>query len=100
MPSPFRAFPTLRELIEQAKAQGCKEGSISGIVGPRGPAPGRYLVGTNGVIKILPNIQDDERLAPSEIANIVRVLRVTGFEHYYIDDGDSPDYDYHPTETS
>jgi hypothetical protein len=32
------------------------------------------------VIKTLPNIADDEHLPPSEIANIVRVLKIIGFE--------------------
>jgi hypothetical protein len=32
------------------------------------------------VIKTLPNIADDEHLAPSEIANIVGVLKIIGFE--------------------
>jgi hypothetical protein len=100
MASPFRSFPTLRELVEQAKKQGCREGRIDGIVGPRGPAPARYLAGKDGVIKILPNIADDEHLAPSEIANIVRVLKITGFDHYFVDDSDLPDYDYYPVDPS
>ena len=102
MPSPFRAFPTLREIVEEAKKQGCKEKTLSGIVGPRGPAPARYLVGAgpNGAIKILPNVSDDEHLAPSEIKNIVRVLKITGFDHFYIDDSDLPDYGYHPVDPS
>jgi hypothetical protein len=32
------------------------------------------------VIKTPPNIADDEHLPPSEIANIVRVLKIIGFE--------------------
>jgi hypothetical protein len=99
---PSGAFPTLRDVIEEAKKQGCKEKTIGGIVGPRGPAPARYLVGfgPTGAIKILPNIPDDEHLSPSEIANIVRVLKITGFDHYFIDDSDLPDYDYRPAEPS
>ena len=86
MPAPFRAFPTLGEIIAAAKQQGCQEGRIDRVVGPRGRAPGRYLIGTNAVIKILPNIADADRLAPNEIRNIVRVLNITGFDHYFIDD--------------
>jgi hypothetical protein len=102
MPVPFIAFPTLREVVERCKAQGCREGSVPGISGPKGKAPARYLVGagSNGAIKILPNIGDNDRLAPNEIANIVRVLKVTGFDHYFIDDGDLPDYDYRPESPS
>lgn len=102
MASPFRAFPTLREFIEHAKSQGCRESTVVGITGPRGAAPARYLVGAgpNGAIKILPNIRDNDHLSPSEIANLVRVLKVTGFDHYFIDDQELPDYGYHPEDPS
>jgi hypothetical protein len=102
MPVPFIAFPTLREVVEHCKAQGCREGSVPGISGPKGKAPARYLIGAgpNGAIKILPNVADNERLAPNEIANIVRVLKITGLDRYFIDDTDSTDYDYRPENPS
>ena len=102
MASPFTALPTLREFIERAVAQGCREGAVTGVVGPRGEMTGRYLAapGAKGAIKILPNIRDDEHLTPSMVASLVRVLKVTGFEHCYIDDQSLSDDDYRPEKPS
>jgi hypothetical protein len=36
-------FPILREIVEQSKKQGCREGGI--VIGPQGPTPARYLAG-------------------------------------------------------
>ncbi len=93
MPFPFTAFPTLRAFIDAAVAQGCREGTIEGrLVGPRGPVAIRYLVapGPNGALAILPEMGDEERLSPTVISNLVRVLRVHGFSHCLIDTSDGP----------
>lgn len=92
MAYPFTAFPTLRTFIERALSQGCEEGLLTDcLVGPRGPVTIRYLVapGEDGAIAILPEMDDDERLTPTVISQLVRVLRVRGFEHCIID-GDGP----------
>lgn len=103
MSVPFTVFPTLGELIAAAIQQKCRLETITGITGPRGPAPARYLVAPperGGAIAILPNLRDVDRLAPAQIAGLVRVLKITGFERYFIDDCKPTDYDYHPVKPS
>jgi hypothetical protein len=56
--------------------------------------------GPKGAIKILPDMKDDERLPPSEVAHLVRVLHVHGFDHCFIDDSNLPDYGYRPDKPS
>lgn len=103
MSVPFTVFPTLGELIQAAVKQNCRLETMAGITGPRGPAPARYLVAPperGGAIAILPNMKDAEHLSPSQIAGFVRVLRITGFDRYFIDDCKPTDYDYHPVKPS
>jgi hypothetical protein len=103
MPVPFTVFPTLGELIAAAVQQKCSLKTITGIVGPRGAAPARYLVAPDvrgGAIAILPNMDDTDRLAPDQIAGLVRVLKIEGFDRYFIDDCKPTDYDYHPVKPS
>jgi hypothetical protein len=102
MSVPFTTFPTLGELILAAKAQlqGCELKTLTGIVGPRGDTPARYLVALGRPIVILPNLRDDERLAPDQIAALVRVLRIEGFDKFFIDENRVTDYDYHPVKPS
>jgi hypothetical protein len=99
MPVPFTVFPSLEEFVEKAVEQGCKIGTVPGVTGPHGPTPIRYLVGLgqNGAIAILPNLGRGDRLAPDEIAGLVRVLKISGFEPYYIDESKTTaDYEYRP----
>lgn len=84
MPYPFGQMPTLREFIEAALEEGCEEKFSEGeIVGQRGAAKARYLVGRNGVIYIVPNMKDNERLAPSVMASMARALKIRAFLHLY-----------------
>jgi hypothetical protein len=103
MPVPFTVFPTLGEFIAAAVEQKCRLCTLPDITGPRGSAPARYLVAPpekGGAIQILPNIRNVDRLAPSQIAGLVRVLKITGFERYFIDDSKPTHYDYHPEKPS
>ena len=76
MPLPYIEYPTLRQLIERARSLGCREESVPGIVGPRGSAPGRCLVGPNGIPYPLPGIADDQRVYPPLIRSIERTLKI------------------------
>ena len=84
MPFPFAKMPTLREFINAAVSQGCVE-KFSGLTirGPRGETCPKYLVGkgARAPIAILPDIEDDERLTPAVLSNLVRVLSVRGYEY-------------------
>ncbi len=53
-----------------------------------GELKARYLVGLgrDPAIAVLPNIKDDEHLTPALIASLVRVLKVSGFEHCYAEE--------------
>lgn len=94
MSFPFKGMPTLREFVYAAVQQGCKEREVPGIVGARGPAKARYLVGAgpNAPIVILPNVGDSVRLTPTVLANLVRTLGVTGYEDCVIDESKSYTY--------
>lgn len=76
--------PTLRQFIIAAVAQGCREKVAQGeVIGWKGPLKARYLAAptANGeVIAILPNIRDSDLLTPTMLAQLVRVLGVTGFD--------------------
>jgi hypothetical protein len=73
-------MPTLREFIDAAISEGCREGvSQREIMGPRGSVKARYLVGSSGVPYILPDIADDEHLTPTVLASMTRVLKVRTF---------------------
>jgi hypothetical protein len=102
MAVPFVCFPTFGDFIAAAKAQGCNLKTLKGIVGPRGPAPAKYFVapGPKGPIAILPSLADSERLAPDQIAGLVRVLKITGFDQYFLDENRVTHYDYHPDKPS
>jgi hypothetical protein len=103
MSSPWAHLPTLGQFIVAAKSQGCREGTLAGIVGPRGPVLARYLVGAgrNGAIAILPNIKNREHLTPTMVGNLVRALKIVGFDHCFIDDSKSYGYvQYDPNDPS
>ncbi len=81
MAHPFAPMPTLREFIDAAVSQGCREGvAHSKLVGPHGPTEVRYLEGTNKVIYPFPNIKDDDRLTSTLMASVVRALKLRGFD--------------------
>jgi hypothetical protein len=80
MAFPFAPMPSLKEFIEAAVREGCREGiSRSEIPGRNGPMRARYLVGRNGVPYILPDIDDHECLTPTVLASMRRALRVDAF---------------------
>lgn len=87
MPHPFAAMPSLKQFVDNAIRQGCREGVSSPIHGPRGEVRSRYLVGhgPSGAVAILPNIDDDERLTPGKLSYLARVLKVGGYEHCLVD---------------
>ena len=80
MPYPFTALPSLKALIDAATRQGCEEGAAGPIHGPRGEAQIRYLK-RGKVVAILPNVSDEAKLNPSTITQLVRVLKLDGFEY-------------------
>lgn len=88
MAFPFSAMPTLGQFVTRAVEQGCSVKEVLGMVGQEGDIKARYLIGLgrNPAIAVLPNIKDDERLSPALIANLVRVLKVSGFEHCYAEE--------------
>jgi hypothetical protein len=80
MSFPFAPMPNLKAFIDAAVKEGCQEGvSQAPIVTPRGATAARYLIGTTGVIYILPNIDDDECLNPTVLASMIRVLKIKAF---------------------
>lgn len=84
MAHPFQQMPTLREFIDAAVEEGCEERvSESEIIGPRGPTRARYLRGTNGVVYILPEMADGDRLTPTTMASMARALRLKCYLHVY-----------------
>jgi len=88
MPFPFVKMPTLGEFIRAAVSQGCKENTAASVRGTKGTVPSRYLVapGPRAAVVILPNIADDDRLAPAVLSQYVRTLKLRGFEDYVLDD--------------
>lgn len=84
MAYPFAKMPTLKEFINSAKAQGWEERVADRIVqGHKGPTRARYLIRSEPgtPIAILPEIDDDERLAPTVLSNLVRLLGIDGYDH-------------------
>jgi hypothetical protein len=80
MAYPFAPWPTLREFIDAAEKQGCKEIAVTGIIGTKGPLQGRCLVGPNGVPYPLPGIKDLDRISPTLVGSIERALKIqTGY---------------------
>ncbi len=88
MAYPFGKFPTLREFVRAATSQGCVEKFITGeIRGPRGSIQPRYLIRQHPAAPaaILPNIPDDEPLTAITLGQLVRTLKIHGYEHLLID---------------
>jgi hypothetical protein len=80
MAYPFAQMPTLKSFIDAAVNEGCREGiSQKPIVTSRGAAHARYLVGRNGVPYILPDIGDEDRLTPTVLASMIRVLQINAY---------------------
>lgn len=80
MPFPFQQMPTLAEFKTWACDRGCKRYDPSvKISGPRNASNPRCLIGPNDRVVILPNMSDDERLAPSTVEGYCRQL---GIESY------------------
>jgi hypothetical protein len=73
--------PTVREFIQAAVAQNCREHiAKTTLVGPRGAAQMRALISADGkMICVMPN-DDQERLTPTAMASYVRNLGLKGFE--------------------
>jgi hypothetical protein len=76
--------PTLRQFIIGAVAKGSREKFSRGeIVGWKGPLKAHYLVrpkDTGDIIAVLPNIRESDPLTPTVLAQLVRLLEVTGFD--------------------
>lgn len=88
MAYPFGKMPTLAEFVNEAKTQGCVEGAPSGTLrGPRGEVQARYLTRPHSTapVAVLPNIADDDPLTPVMLGQLVRVLRVSGYDHLIFD---------------
>jgi len=82
MPPIYGGSTELAVLIARLVELGCQITELSApIVGPDGPVRVRHAVNpANSKFVILPNVPDDERLAPSMIGNIERRLGLdTGF---------------------
>jgi hypothetical protein len=82
-PTP-QQMPTLDEFIDIANRQGCRvKYATMQIVGSKGRAPAKYMIRdfTNKLFAILPDIEHDERLSLTQLQNLVRVLKITGFEN-------------------
>lgn len=79
MAFPWGRLPTLREFVDRAKAQGCREFTVV-VNGPDGAETSRILVGPSRIPITLPK-DDDEILAPTEVGGLERGLGIssTGF---------------------
>lgn len=89
MPYPFGKFPTLGEFIHSAEAQGCIMRFAQGVLlGPRGEERIRYVTRDHeyAPVAILPNMDEDDRLTTIELNQLVRVLKVRGYEHLLFED--------------
>ena len=70
-------MPTLRDFLTKARAEGIAEGtSQTPIVGPKGALPFRYLRRGTGPIAPLPDIADTDRLTPTQLSNLCRLLDI------------------------
>jgi hypothetical protein len=77
MASPFTALPTLAEFVAYAKSQGCSEFTPkTRIIGPRGEARVRCLIGRRGIPVVLPDIAEDDHLMPTELGGLCRALGI------------------------
>jgi hypothetical protein len=85
-------LPTLRQFIIKAVEQGCKEGFAKGqLFSAQGPSRSHYLADRSGMIAILPKIRDSDPLTPSMVSQLVRALKVDGFDHCIIPETDTDD---------
>jgi len=87
MAHPFGKMPTLAEFVKEAEKQGCVVRKLKGnLYGPHGEEQCTYLTRpSTNIPVVLPNISDEERLTPIMLGNLVRVLRVVGYEHLVTD---------------
>jgi hypothetical protein len=83
MAFPFGQLPTLRQFLDAAIAQGCREITVAGVIGPSGRrVDARCLVGPPParVPYPLPGLNDNQRLTPSLVGSVERALGIsTGF---------------------
>jgi hypothetical protein len=83
MAFPFGQLPTLRQFLDAAIAQGCREIAVPGIIGPDGNrVDARCLVGPppKQIPYPLPGLKDGQRMTPSLVGSIERTLGIsTGF---------------------
>lgn len=89
MAYPFGKFPTLKEFIRAATSQGCVERYVKGeIRGQRGVIQPRYMMRPHpgAPAAFLPNIGEDEPLTSIMLGQLVRTLRVQGYEHLLIEE--------------
>lgn len=84
MPHPFPDAPSIKQFVDNATQQGCEEGVVekTGI---------RYLKTPDGVFATLPSGGDDELLRPGKLAQLVRALKVTGYDEFLDRHGYKPD---------
>jgi hypothetical protein len=83
MAFPFGQLPTLRQFLDAAIAQGCREMTVPGVIGPDGRGiDARCLVGPAParIPYPLPGLKNGDRMTPSLIGSIERTLGIkTGF---------------------
>ena len=77
MPYPMRPWPTLKQFIEKAEQEfgATVETSPTIPVGPRGPAPIKYLR-RDARFAVLPNIADHEVVQPSVLRSLCNQLGI------------------------
>jgi hypothetical protein len=82
MAQPFGGHPTFARLKERLQELNCETQKLDGtLVGPDGEKTVWFAVNKGtGAFVVLPDLPDDEHLAPSVIGNIERRLGIeTGF---------------------
>lgn len=78
-------LPTLREFVEKSMASpyGCKLlPTTIPTIGPQGPVTWTYLKRGEDKIAILPDIHEDERIAPSKLRSMIADLNLPPMEFW------------------
>jgi len=84
MAHPYPDAPSLKQFVDNATRQGCTEGTVhrTGL---------KFLETPGGAIATLPDIADEDLIKPEKLAQMVRVLGVTGYEDFLVSRGYGPD---------
>lgn len=99
MSHPHPDMPSIKMFVENATRQGCDERISRPVHGLKETIVKRYLIRTSPpiVAATLPSGDDDTFLTPGKLAELVRVLGVTGYEAPLIRHGYGPDGTGNPT---